>query len=119
MVSDLTKHSNSQIENAKANHTLHRITRLLFAIAVIGQWLFVYYIVAFYWNAAINGNYAVINERLPHGIMEGDPVGNFMLGAHLFLAAIIIFGGPLQFFDRIRLILRRGCQPGDARRSRR
>lgn len=102
MVSDMQIASNYKREKAKANHLLRRVTRLLFAIAVIGQWAFVYYIVAFYWSSAVRGDYAAISERLPHGIIKGDSVGNFMLGVHLFLAAIIIFGGPLQFFDRLR-----------------
>jgi len=79
-----------------------RSTKALFGIAVLGQWLFVYYIIAFYGAIAWSGDYEKINDQLPHGIIEGDTVGNIMLGIHLFLAAIITFGGPLQFFTPIR-----------------
>lgn len=84
------------------NRSLHRVTRLLFAIAVIGQGLFVYYIVAFYGGTVVSGQYERINEQLPHGIIEGDTFGNLMLAIHLFLAAYITFGGPLQFIPAIR-----------------
>lgn len=85
-----------------ANHHLKRVTRLLFGIGVAGQWLFVYYIVAFYGGVVVNGTYEKINEQLPHGIIEGDTFGNIMLAIHLFLAAYITFGGPLQFIPAIR-----------------
>lgn len=87
----------------KAAKRLHRASRSLFAVAVAGQMIFVYYIVVFYGGIAISGHFEKINEQLPHGIMEGDPIGNVMLGMHLFLAAVITFGGPLQFSSRLRL----------------
>ncbi len=80
----------------------HQITQLLFYIGVAGQWLFVYYIVAFYGGIAMSGEYERVNEQLPHGVIEGDTMGNLMLAVHLGLAAIVTFGGPLQFFPSIR-----------------
>lgn len=88
--------------DAKAHQNLKRITRLLFAIGVFGQWLFVFYIVAFYGGVVVNGTYEKINEQLAHGIIAGDTMGNLMLGVHIFLAAVIVFGGPLQFFQSVR-----------------
>lgn len=100
--------SSNQIENQylakleKANKALFRTTRLLFTISVIGQCMFVYYIIAFYGGVVVTGNYEKINEALGHGIIEGDGMGNFMLAVHLFLAVIITLGGPIQFFSAIR-----------------
>ena len=74
----------------------------MFSVGVVGQWLFVYYIVAFYGGVVVKGNYEKINEHLGHGIIEGDGMGNFMLAVHLALAAVITFGGPIQFFSFIR-----------------
>ncbi|MEL6655426.1 MAG: DUF2306 domain-containing protein [Bacteroidota bacterium] len=79
-----------------------QITRLLFYLGMAGQWLFAYYIVAFYGGVVMNGTYEKVNEQLPHGIIEGDTMGNMMLAMHLGLAAIITFGGPLQFFPSLR-----------------
>lgn len=84
------------------SNKLKRVTSMLFAIGVAGQLLFVFYIVAFYGGILLSGNYEKINEQLPHGIIEGDTIGNIMLGIHLFLAAVITFGGPIQFIPAIR-----------------
>ena len=101
MVSE-TQMSTNNLPLNKATAGLARAKNTLFDIGVAGQMIFVYYIVAFYGGIAVSGNYEKVNEQLPHGIMEGDPVGNFMLGVHLFLAAVITFGGPLQFMSAIR-----------------
>ncbi len=89
-------------EATPSNNSLRKTTRLLFAIAVLGQWLFVYYIVALYGGIALSGEFERINDILAHGVIEGDRVGNAALAVHLALAAIIIFGGPLQFFKGLR-----------------
>lgn len=86
----------------KANRRMSKLSQLLFAIAVIGQWIFVYYIVAFYGGIAASGEYEKVNEVLGHGIIDGDSMGNLALGIHLALAAVVTFGGPLQFFASIR-----------------
>lgn len=98
MVSD-----NHLIETQKNTaRRFHQITRLLFYIGVAGQWLFVYYIVAFYGGIAWSGEFERVNDQLPHGVIEGDTMGNLMLAVHLGLAAIVTFGGPLQFFRGLR-----------------
>ncbi|MCB0630979.1 MAG: DUF2306 domain-containing protein [Saprospiraceae bacterium] len=99
MVSDIQLEEQAQ---TIAEKKLHQVTRLLFAIGVIGQLLFVYYIVAFYGGVVVNGTYEKINEQLPHGIIPGDKMGNFALAVHLSLAAVITFGGPIQFITAIR-----------------
>ena len=86
----------------KAEKAFRTATRILFGIGIVGQWIFVYYIIVYFGGIAVSGNYEKINEHLGHGIIEGDGIGNFMLAVHLFLAAIITFGGPLQFFSSIR-----------------
>jgi hypothetical protein len=101
MVSDLqTAQQADQL--AKANKRLKKLSQVLFAIAVIGQWMFVYYIVAFYGGIAVSGEYEKVNEALGHGIIKGDSMGNLMLGVHLALAVVVTFGGPLQFSAAIR-----------------
>ena len=100
-----------QIENRiDANPKLNKInkafkmaTNTLFGIGVIGQLLFVYYIIVFYGTNALNGSYEIINERVGHGIIDGDPMGNLAFGIHVFLAALITLGGPIQFIAWIRM----------------
>lgn len=95
----------SQPDLASADTALKTGARLLFLVAVFGQWLFVYHIVSFYWASALEGNWEQWNTHLFNGLIEGDIVGNFFLGLHLFLAAIITFGGPLQFIPQIRTLI--------------
>ena len=81
---------------------MSRLTWILFGVAVAGQWLFVVYIVSFYGGAVLSGALERINQQLPHGVIEGDTIGNAALAVHISLAAVIIFGGPLQFIPAIR-----------------
>ena len=102
MVTDIPKEQQKTYATQKINQRLDRAKQILFSVGVGGQWLFVSYIVGFYFVLAINGQYEKVNEVLGHGVIEGDLIGNLMLGIHIFLAGIIIFGGPLQFFTSIR-----------------
>ncbi len=86
----------------KADKALRISTQILFLTAVIGQWMFVLHIVSFYGGNAITGNYEKWNQQLYNGIIEGDLIGNLALIIHLFFAAVITFGGPLQFIAPIR-----------------
>lgn len=102
MVTKISTENTLSQESEQANSSLKRMVQLLFAIGVIGQGLFVIYIVAFYGGVVVNGTYEKVNERLVHGIIAGDRMGNAALAVHLFLAAIITFFGPLQFIASIR-----------------
>jgi len=91
-----------QLRIAKANRIMKKTAQYLFGVAVIGQFLFVVYIVTFYGSSFFTGNYEKWNEVLHNGLIEGDMMGNIALVIHLFLAAVITFGGPLQFMPKIR-----------------
>ena len=67
-----------------------------FVIAIIGQWFFASYVAIFYGGSAFRGDLEAWGNVLPEGMIKGDPIGNFALAGHLFLAVFIIFGGPLQ-----------------------
>ncbi len=75
---------------------LKAAARLWFLVAVVGQWIFVYYILFFYGASAVRGDFEAWSQVLPHGIITGDTLGNVALAAHLFLAAVITVVGPLQ-----------------------
>ncbi|MBX2871398.1 MAG: DUF2306 domain-containing protein [Saprospiraceae bacterium] len=102
MTSNLQMEQKVEVKALNIGKRLHQASRALFAIAIAGQMLFVYYIVAFYGGIAVSGQYEKVNDQLGHGVMEGDPIGNAMLAIHIFLAAVITFGGPLQFSTALR-----------------
>ncbi len=81
---------------------LNFAVRLWFVIATLGQWLFAFYVIAFYGRATATGNIEKWNEILPHGYVPGDMAGNLVVGIHLLFAAIIIICGPLQIIPQIR-----------------
>lgn len=73
--------------------------------ALVGQWLFFYYIAAFYGPTMASGNYqawSVLSAMGATGYVEGDTAGNVTFGAHALAAGIIAFGGALQLVPQIR-----------------
>jgi len=75
-----------------------------FTAALIGQWTFLYYIVAFYGSSALSGDFASWrkNHMLITGYVPGDTVGNLVFLAHALTAATIAFGGVVQLVPWIR-----------------
>lgn len=85
-----------------AKKTLDKTTAAWFIIAVIGQWLFAYYILAFYGGATVQGDFEKWDNQLEHQLTQGDFLGNLMIFAHIALAFIITFSAPLQLIPRLR-----------------
>ena len=85
-----------------AETALRASAALWFAVAVIGQWTFVSYILGFYASSASRGAWSEWKKILTHGIVPGDTMGNAALVAHIFLAVIITVGGPLQLVPALR-----------------
>lgn len=75
-----------------------------FMVAVIGQWAFMYYIVAFYGPTTFTGNFQAWtkNTFLNKGYIAGDTAGNLVFASHALLAAVIAFGGAVQLIPQIR-----------------
>jgi len=82
--------------------TLNKSAQIWFSVAMLGQLIFVFYIIMFYWLNTFSGNYSAMNSALPNGFIEDNTVGNSALLVHLFLAAIITLSGGLQLIPRIR-----------------
>ncbi|MBU1376394.1 MAG: DUF2306 domain-containing protein [Alphaproteobacteria bacterium] len=78
--------------------------RLWFAAAVIGQALFLTYILVFYVPSTLSGDFAAWakNTMLITGYVAGDTAGNLAFGAHVLMAAVVTFGGTLQLVPQIR-----------------
>jgi hypothetical protein len=73
-----------------------------FVVAVIGQWMFVAYILSFYGGAVVAGDLAKWSKVVSPGYVRGDSMGNFALAMHLVVAVIITVGGPLQLILQVR-----------------
>lgn len=85
-----------------ANSALSIAAALWFTVAFAGQMLFALYIAAFYGGTALQGEFEAWNAQLINGFTEGDFAGNIALVAHIMLAGVITFCGPLQFVPAIR-----------------
>lgn len=73
-----------------------------FVVAVLGQWLFVTYVIGFYARAVVRGKPETWNDVLPHGYVPGDTAGNLVVAVHLMFAVAIILGGSLQVMTGVR-----------------
>lgn len=75
-----------------------------YVAAVIGQVLFLAYIVAFYYPSTLSGNFQAwnLNKMLSHGYVPGDTVGNYAFAGHVLMAGVIAFGGMIQLTPQIR-----------------
>jgi uncharacterized membrane protein len=87
-----------------ADSALKAAAGLWFLVAVIGQWTFLYYIVAFYGPSTFTGNFQAWNKNtfLRMAYVPGDTAGNLAFAAHALLAAFIAFGGAIQLIPQIR-----------------
>lgn len=87
-----------------AAHALTIAARCWFITAVAGQWLFVYYIVAFYSGPTARGDFAAWNRNplLQQGFVAGDFAGNLFFALHVLIAAALTFSGPLQLVPALR-----------------
>lgn len=96
-----TRHSEL---DSKADTALRGAARLWFVMAVIGQWFFLYYLLAFYGPSTLTGDFQAWtrNRLLFKGYVAGDTAGNLAFAAHALLAAVIAFGGALQIVPQIR-----------------
>jgi len=77
---------------------------LWWSMAILGQWVFLYYIATFYGGSTLQGNFAAWtkNHMLLKGYVPGDTAGNLTFAAHALLAAVIAFGGAVQLIPWIR-----------------
>ncbi|MBT8473533.1 MAG: DUF2306 domain-containing protein [Marinicaulis sp.] len=74
-----------------------------FLVAALGQWVFVYYLLAHYPPIfAKKGMPGLADTSMPGGYVPGDLAGNLAITAHVLIAIIIIGGGPLQLIPAIR-----------------
>jgi len=87
---------------------LLKYSSIFWFIAILtGQWLFFYYIMAFYGFSVINDNMEIWNRWEALGSSpyeEGDTTGNITFAAHVIGAGFVAFGGALQLIPRVRAL---------------
>lgn len=83
---------------------LEKSAQLWFLVAVIGQWIFVYYLVVFYLGSAIQGNFAAWNNIAVEAYTPGKFLDNLAFAMHVGLAILIMIAGPLQLIPKVRKI---------------
>ncbi|WP_420400074.1 DUF2306 domain-containing protein [Flagellimonas sp.] len=81
---------------------LDKSIEVWFTVAVLGQWIFAFYVALFYGGAAMDGDFMRWNRVLPHGYVEGETMGNTAVAIHLLFAIIVMVGGPMQFIPKLR-----------------
>jgi len=69
---------------------------------LLGQWIFVAYIIYAYGWPIISGDLTLWNDHISEAYVPGRGVGNIAVAAHLALAIIIHFFGPLQLVPSVR-----------------
>jgi hypothetical protein len=92
------------IAASRAGWVLKAAATSWFIVAILGQCVFVAYVIGFYGRSAINGRFEEWNEVLPHGHVAGDTVGNVVVSLHLLFAVVVIVGGVLQLIPQVRRI---------------
>jgi len=75
---------------------------LWFIPALIGQWVFAFYITVQYGGSFFRGDLAAWNEIMHNGLMPGDVIGNAALMVHIAIAFVITVGGTLQLIPFVR-----------------
>jgi hypothetical protein len=79
------------------NSLLRRSAVIWFAIAALGQFTFVWMILAHYGGKTLAGDFAGWNDKpLIKGYVSGDSTGNFVFAVHVLLAALVTTAGLLQ-----------------------
>ncbi len=75
---------------------------LLFITILLGQWIFVSYLIVAYISPGLEGDFNAWNAHMPKGYVEGQTMSNVATITHVSLAVIIMGLGPLQLLPLIR-----------------
>jgi hypothetical protein len=91
-------------QQEKALKRLQTSGAIWFALAFLGQIVFLIYIVGFYAPPAASGHFEEWSKhrQIIHAYIEGDLIGNIQFGAHILMAAILTFGGIMQVWPALR-----------------
>lgn len=89
--------------HVRSGEILRRSAMAWFAVALVGQLLFAFYVAAYFGaKLATSGTPGLSETHLTGGYIPGDAVGNAIIAAHLLTAVVIHGFGPLQLIPQIR-----------------
>ena len=96
--------SNVMPRRMLGENALKTATKLWFAVLVLGQALFLYFIFAFYAPGLMSGDLEAWNRHpmIRDPFVHGDALGNVAFASHIILAAVITLGGTLQLIPWVR-----------------
>ncbi|BFM13244.1 DUF2306 domain-containing protein [Simiduia litorea] len=76
--------------------------RAWFAVAFLGQWIFVAYVVLHYGGMLLENGLAGWSVESKNAYVAGDWLGNLSMLAHIVLAVVVLVGGSLQLMPVVR-----------------
>lgn len=89
-----TSHYNTLDATALSGKKVLKYSAVFWLTTVmIGQIIFCFYIILFYYKPTLTGNFAQWSKVMPHGFIQRDTIRNLLFAAHLLLATLITFGG--------------------------
>lgn len=84
------------------NKLLPRAMAAWLGTALLGQLLFLIYVLGFYGRHAVQGRPELWNKVLPSGWEPGQIWSNAVLAGHLLFTVVILLGGALQLWPWLR-----------------
>lgn len=110
MLSEVVLDQNAMPEASTATKTpalwqrklLSNAGRAWFAVAFLGQWIFVAYVVLHYGGMLFENGLAGWSVENKNAYVAGDWLGNMAMLAHIALAVIVLVGGSLQLMPAVR-----------------
>jgi hypothetical protein len=96
-------------EQDGAGRALQLSVRGWFIATLLGQAMFLFYILGFYTPPAVTGTFErwSQNREVIDAYVAGDVMGNVQFGLHVLAAAILTLGGILQLWPSLRARARR------------
>lgn len=86
----------------KAQKTLNATAKFWFIIMILGQLFFAYYIAKYYGGLTMEEGVGAWGKNLFITIKEGGIFANIFIVAHVFLAFVVVLGGPLQLIPSLQ-----------------
>jgi uncharacterized membrane protein len=100
-----TQHAAAHVAvTPRAPRWLRWAATLWLGVALLGQAIFVTYVIRLYGAATWSGDLSRWNQVMPHGYVPGATTANAVLGLHLLFTVVILLGGALQLLPALRRV---------------
>lgn len=91
-----------EADKVSGSRALKRAIMFWFTVTMVGQWIFLAYVLVVYGGPALSGDLPAWNDHLSSAYIPGNWLNNLSAIAHIGLAVLILGGGPLQLIPQIR-----------------